>query len=137
MYEIAIFFYSNILDMKFINLCLSIPNLDTIVFYIIFVILIPLYLFSANDYDSLKYYLPAFELMKHQLPEGGKNQVIALVDIGASITRINIIHDGESVYARDQPFGGDQLTQEIQNQFNLSVEEAEAAKRKGTYRKEV
>lgn len=74
----------------------------------------------------------AFELMKHQLPEGGKNQVIALVDIGASITRINIIHDGESVYARDQPFGGDQLTQEIQNQFNLSVEEAEAAKRKGT-----
>lgn len=74
----------------------------------------------------------AFELMKHQLPESGKNKVIALVDIGASITRINIIHDGESVYARDQPFGGDQLTQEIQNQFNLSIEEAEAAKRKGT-----
>ncbi|SDH09780.1 pilus assembly protein PilM [Nitrosomonas sp. Nm132] len=74
----------------------------------------------------------AFELIERQLPEGGKDQVIALVDIGASITHLNVLYNGEFVYTRDQPFGGDQLTQEIQNQFNLTSEEAEAAKRNGS-----
>ena len=45
--------------MRFINLCLSIPNLDTIFFYIIFVITVPAILFSSGDYETLKYYLPA------------------------------------------------------------------------------
>lgn len=74
----------------------------------------------------------AFGLIERQLPEGGKNQVIALIDIGASITRLNVLHNGESVYTRDQPFGGDQLTQEIQNHFDLTFEEAETAKRSGS-----
>ncbi len=74
----------------------------------------------------------SFELIERQLPEGGKDQVIALVDIGASITRLNVLYNGEFVYTRDQPLGGAQLTQEIQNQFNLTYEEAEAAKRNGS-----
>ena len=57
--------------MKFINLCLSIPNLDTIIFYIIFVILIPGYLFVAADYETLKYYLPALIMLAVTLTEGG------------------------------------------------------------------
>lgn len=73
----------------------------------------------------------AFELTLDQLPEGGKDQVIALVDIGATVMKINVLHNGESVYTRDQPFGGNQLTQEIRNQFNLSSEESEIAKRSG------
>ncbi len=73
----------------------------------------------------------AFGLVEKQLPEGGKDQVIALVDIGATKMSVNIFHNGESVYMRDQAFGGNQLTQEIHNQFNLSPEDAEAAKRSG------
>lgn len=73
----------------------------------------------------------AFELIEHQLPGMGKDQLIALIDIGASITRLNVLYNGESVYLRDQPFGGEQLTQEIQNQFNLSFEEAEVVKCNG------
>jgi type IV pilus assembly protein PilM len=73
----------------------------------------------------------AFELTLGQLPESGKDQVIALVDIGATVMKINVFHNGEPVYTRDQPFGGNQLTQEIGNQFNLSSEESEAAKRSG------
>ncbi len=73
----------------------------------------------------------AFELIKNQVPEGGKDQVLALVDIGATAMNINVFHNDESVYMRDQPFGGNQLTQEIHNQFNLSLEESEAAKRSG------
>ena len=58
--------------MKFINLCLSIPNLDTIIFYIIFVILIPGYFFSSGDFESLKYYLPALVMAAVTLTEAGK-----------------------------------------------------------------
>lgn len=73
----------------------------------------------------------AFELTLNQLPGGGKDQVIALVDIGATVMKINVLLNGESLYTRDQPFGGNQLTQEIHNQFNLSLEASEAAKRSG------
>ncbi len=83
----------------------------------------------------------AFELIEKQLPESGKDQVIALVDIGATTMTINVLHNGESVYMRDQTFGGNQLTQEIHNQFNLSLEDAEGAKRSGelpeNYQKDV
>ncbi|MCB1984867.1 MAG: pilus assembly protein PilM [Burkholderiales bacterium] len=72
-----------------------------------------------------------FELIKDQLPDGGDGQVIAIVDIGATVMKTNVLHNGESVYMRDQPFGGDQLTQEIHNQFNLSFEDSEKAKRNG------
>ena len=44
---------------------------------------------------------------------------------------VNVLRNGQSIYMREQPFGGNQLTQEIQNQFGLSPEEAEAAKRDG------
>jgi type IV pilus assembly protein PilM len=73
----------------------------------------------------------AFELMETQLPEGGRDQVIALVDVGASMMNINVLRNNQSVYMREQPFGGNQLTQEIQRHYNLSPEEAEAAKRNG------
>lgn len=73
----------------------------------------------------------AFELMQGQLPEGGRDQTIALVDIGASMMNINVLRNNQSVYMREQPFGGNQLTQEIMRHYNLSPEEAEAAKRNG------
>lgn len=72
-----------------------------------------------------------FELVKNQLPGCGDDQVIALVDIGATVMKTNVLHKGESVYMRDQPFGGDQLTQEIHNQFSLSLDDSEKAKRSG------
>lgn len=71
------------------------------------------------------------DVIAPQLPENGRDRIVALVDIGANNTRINVLLNGESIYMRDQTFGGEQLTQEICNQFNLSREEAEAAKRSG------
>lgn len=83
----------------------------------------------------------AFEVIQTELPDGGRDQVIALVDIGASLMNINVLRNNQSVYMREQPFGGNQLTQEIQRHYNLSLEEAEAAKRNGglpeTYEAEV
>jgi type IV pilus assembly protein PilM len=73
----------------------------------------------------------AFELMRGQFPDDGKDQNIALVDIGATLMNVNVLRNGQSIYMREQPFGGNQLSQDIQNRFGLSPEEAEAAKRAG------
>lgn len=69
--------------------------------------------------------------ISEQLPDGGADQCIAMVDIGSNIMSVDVLHNGRSVYARDQQIGGEQLTQQIQNAFGLSAEEAEAGKRNG------
>ena len=38
---------------------------------------------------------------------------------------VNVMRNGQSVYLREQPFGGNELTQDIQNKFGLAPEEAE------------
>ena len=73
----------------------------------------------------------AFELLAQGMPDGGHDQTIAIVDVGTSVMNVNIVRNGESVYLREQPFGGQQLTQEIQRHFGLTAEEAEIAKRTG------
>lgn len=73
----------------------------------------------------------AYSIVADQLPNSGKDQTVMIVDIGAVMMHINVLHDNKSVYMREQAFGGAQLTQEIQRRFGLSVEEAEIAKRKG------
>jgi len=57
-----------------------------------------------------------------------KSENVALVDIGASKMNINIISSGMSVVARDIVVGSRQLTEHIQNQFDLEFDEAEALK---------
>jgi type IV pilus assembly protein PilM len=73
----------------------------------------------------------AYSLVTNQLPNAGKDQTVMIVDIGAVMMHINVLHNNVSIYTREQAFGGSQLTQEIQRRFGLSVEEAEIAKRKG------
>ncbi len=73
----------------------------------------------------------AFEHIAAQLPGGAADQCVAVVDIGANVMNVNILRNAQSVYMRDQQIGGSQLTQQIQNAFGLSVDEAEAAKRNG------
>jgi type IV pilus assembly protein PilM len=71
----------------------------------------------------------AFRLIAPSLPANGRDQNIALVDIGAHVTHFYVLRNNQFLFSRDQVFGGDQLTQDIQRAFNLSVEEAESAKR--------
>ena len=73
----------------------------------------------------------AYSLVANQLPNAGKGQTVMIVDIGAQIMHINVLHDDKSIYTREQTFGGSQLTQEIKRRFGLSAEESEIAKRKG------
>jgi len=57
-----------------------------------------------------------------------ENKTIALINIGAEVVAINIIRQGISQFTRDIPIGGQQFTEEIQRQFHVSAEEAEALK---------
>ncbi|MES2181351.1 MAG: type IV pilus assembly protein PilM, partial [Pseudomonadota bacterium] len=72
-----------------------------------------------------------YSLVATQLPNSAREQTVMIVDIGATMMHINVLHDNKSVYIREQSFGGGQLTQEIQRRFGLSIEEAEIAKRRG------
>ena len=74
----------------------------------------------------------AFELVETQLKAGGRDQCIALVDIGASVMNVTMFRNDQSIYNREQAFGGTQLTMEIMRVYGMSIEEAEAAKRAGS-----
>ena len=73
----------------------------------------------------------ALSLVTEQLPNGGKDQNIAVVDIGANVMNVTVLRNDQSVYTREQAFGGNQLTQDIVSRYGMSVEEAENAKRSG------
>jgi type IV pilus assembly protein PilM len=56
-------------------------------------------------------------------------RVVALLNVGASIMNINIIKGATSIFNRDIAVGGNQFTDAIQKDLNLSFEQAEALKR--------
>ena len=87
---------------------------------------------NATVMDVENYAVQAsFELIQKQFPEEGKDQNVALVDIGGSVMNIIVMRNDQTVYTREQAFGGSQLTQDIMQQYGMSQEEAEAAKRSG------
>ena len=73
----------------------------------------------------------AFGLLTQDMPSAGIGEVIALVDIGATMTTLSVLADLKIIYAREQVFGGKQLTEEIQRRYGLTYEEAGLAKRQG------
>ena len=72
----------------------------------------------------------AFKLIADQLSVP-KDALVALVDVGATMTTLNVLRSQRSVYSREQVFGGKQLTDEIMRRYGLSYEEAGLAKRQG------
>ena len=64
-----------------------------------------------------------------KLPGQGKDALVALFEVGALTTSMQVLRNEEVLYERDQAFGGAQLTQLIARQYGFSQEEAEAKKR--------
>ena len=73
----------------------------------------------------------AYALIEPQLDSQGEELVVAIVDIGATMTTLSVLAEGKTVYTREQIFGGKQLTEEIQRRYGLSLEEAGLAKKQG------
>jgi type IV pilus assembly protein PilM len=74
----------------------------------------------------------ALSLVVQALPNAGKDQNVAVVDVGANVMNVTVLRNDQSVYTREQAFGGNQLTQEIVSRYGMSLEEAENAKRNGS-----
>lgn len=71
----------------------------------------------------------AYEINYEQVPD----ELIALVNVGASIINMNIVKDGVSLFTRDIQLGGNVYREEIQRQLSLSGEEAEKVKLTADY----
>ena len=64
-------------------------------------------------------------------PPAGGEQIVALFQIGAQVTHISLLQGGVTIYEREQPFGGNQLTADIVRAYGMSFEDAETRKKSG------
>jgi type IV pilus assembly protein PilM len=80
------------------------------------------------DVESYSSRLAAARLIE-ALPNKGVDTMVALFEVGAFTTSMQVLRNDEVLYDRDQAFGGAQLTQLIVRQYGFSPEEAETKKR--------
>lgn len=73
----------------------------------------------------------AFALVEPRLAGEHGELTVAVVDVGATMTTLSVLHNGKTIYTREQLFGGKQLTEEIQRRYGLSFEDAGLAKKQG------
>lgn len=62
----------------------------------------------------------ACSLLLDQQPDRGEGQIQGVVNLGGSKTAVNILHDGETIFTIEQPFGGAQLVEELQRHADLN-----------------
>lgn len=60
-----------------------------------------------------------------------EGETVVLLDVGNSVTSMNVVTDGISVFTRDLSIGGSDITEEIQKQLNITYQEAELYKMGG------
>lgn len=70
-------------------------------------------------------------MIAETLFDGASDKVIAVADVGSTVTTFSVLEDLKVIYSREQQFGGHQLTEDIQRRYGLSFEEAGLAKRQG------
>jgi type IV pilus assembly protein PilM len=78
------------------------------------------------DVDSF-----ALETMYEENYDYDENDVAVLVNIGASITNLNAVKGGVSIFTRDFTLGGNSVTEELARNLGISFDEAEKAKIEG------
>lgn len=83
--------------------------------------------FEAEYVDIEAYAMErAFNLLCEQM-DLDPNGLVAIMDIGATMTTMYILRNGQSIYTREQIFGGARLSSSIQGRYGLSPAEADAA----------
>ncbi|MGB8713307.1 MAG: type IV pilus assembly protein PilM [Onishia taeanensis] len=73
----------------------------------------------------------AFSELQQQMVASSDEECVALVDIGANMNAFHVLKGGRIVYSRDTVFGGRRLTDEIASRYELTLEEAGLAKKRG------
>lgn len=67
-------------------------------------------------------------LLLARLADGGATRTLAVVDLGATTTTVNVLHHGDNIYTREQNFGGQHLVEEIQRHYQLESHDQALAK---------
>ncbi len=65
------------------------------------------------------------------LPDRGEGMILAVFDIGHNTTNLTAVLNGQTIFEREQAFGGNQLTADIVRLYGLTHEEAELKKKSG------
>ena len=71
------------------------------------------------------------DMIANQIEGDSTDKIIAVIDIGATMTSLNVIENNKLIYTREQSFGGKQLTEEIMRRYGLAYEEAGRLKKEG------
>jgi type IV pilus assembly protein PilM len=79
------------------------------------------------DVDSF-----ALETMYEENYDIEENEMVVLINIGASITNINVVKGGTSVFTRDFTLAGNSITEAVQQKLEIGFEEAERIKIEGS-----
>ncbi|MEA3470813.1 MAG: type IV pilus assembly protein PilM [Thermodesulfobacteriota bacterium] len=85
------------------------------------------YSVAIVDVDSF-----ALETAYEENYEFDEEDVVVLVNIGASMTNINVVRGGGSVFTRNIMLGGNAITEALKEKLGVSFEEAEKIKIEGT-----
>ena len=78
------------------------------------------------DVDSF-----ALETMYEENYEFEDTEMVILINIGASITNINVVKGGASVFTRDFTLAGNSVTEAVAQKLGIDFDEAETAKIEG------
>jgi len=81
---------------------------------------------TIMDVDSF-----ALETMYEENYEFEENEMVVLVNMGASITNINVVRGGTSVFTRDFTLAGNAITEAVQQKLGIDFDEAERLKIEG------
>lgn len=74
----------------------------------------------------------AAQLLAKELPAGGQDKIVAIVDIGANYTHLFVLHGMRLIFSREEKFGGMQLIESIAEHYNMTPDQALNAKEQGT-----
>lgn len=81
------------------------------------------------DVESLSIERVFNMIISKDLPDNGNGKLIGLFDIGSTSTSLNVFHDLRLVYSKEQAFGGQQLLDELQKRYGLTLQEAILARK--------
>lgn len=66
----------------------------------------------------------AAQQLSQELPAGGQDKIVAIIDIGANYTHLFVLHGMRLIFSREEKFGGMQLIEAIAEHYNISKDEA-------------
>ena len=70
-------------------------------------------------------------MMEEEYAEKDEAPVVAVADIGGGNTTFSVLEKERVMFSREEGFGGNQLTERIQQAFGISYQEADMAKKQG------